>query len=465
MRAKLIVIGLLVSCGKDVPYTDRAGVCAAPRTGVDPNTGSAYPDRKGTLDDEKAWLLGWSQDFYLWYGELPQLDASKYTDAISYFLDLRTRATTPTGHPKDKFHFTYPTSAWEQLSQSGTSAGYGISWAEFAQSPPRIFYAAFVEPGSPADQAGIKRGAKLISVDGTALVDGDPAPLNAGLFPANEGETHQLEVLDWGAAATRTVSMTSKVISTPAVRDVTVVAGSVGYMNFNDHSADAEKLLSDAFTQLKSQNVTDLVLDLRYNGGGYIDIASEAAFMVSGVTGKVFEREQWNDKHPERASATGFHATAPGSPFPLTAGTPLPHLDLKTVYILTNAQTCSASEAIINGLRGVDVNVVLIGSQTCGKPYAFIPQDNCGTTYFTIQIQGVNAKGQGDYADGFVPTCQVADDFSHELGDPAEGMLAAALQMRAGGNCPAPTFNPEMKRGFDGRALQSSLRGLRIVGR
>jgi hypothetical protein len=69
--------------------------------------------------------------------------------------------------------------------------------------------------------------------------------------------------------------------------------------------------------------------------------------------------------------------------------------------VLTTAGTCSASEAVINGLRGIDVEVNLIGGETCGKPYAFVPQPNCGTTYFAIQTQGVNNKGFGDYADGF----------------------------------------------------------------
>jgi carboxyl-terminal processing protease len=82
------------------------------------------------------------------------------------------------------------------------------------------------------------------------------------------------------------------------------------------------------------------------------------------------------------------------------------------------------------------VQVNLIGNTTCGKPYGFIPQDNCGTTYFAIQFKGVNNQGAGDYADGIAPTCVVADDFSRPLGDPAEGRLAAALSYRVTGICP-----------------------------
>jgi len=105
------------------------------------------------------------------------------------------------------------------------------------------------------------------------------------------------------------------------------------------------------------------------------------------------------------------------------------------VTVLTTADTCSASEAVINGLRGIDVEVNIIGGGTCGKPYGFTPQDNCGTTYFSIEFQGVNAKGFGDFADGFTPTCSVKDDLSHAIGDTSENMLAAALNYRNTKTC------------------------------
>jgi hypothetical protein len=126
-------------------------------------------------------------------------------------------------------------------------------------------------------------------------------------------------------------------------------------------------------------------------------------------------------------------------------------LDLPRVFIISGPGTCSASESIMNGLRGVDVEVIQIGSTTCGKPYGFYPTDNCGTTYFTIQLRGVNDKGFGDYGDGFspentqgtlgtvVPGCSVADDFTAELGDPGEARLAAALGYRDSQTCPEPS--------------------------
>jgi hypothetical protein len=198
------------------------------------------------------------------------------------------------------------------------------------------------------------------------------------------------------------------------------------------------------------------VLDIRYNGGGFLFIASQLAYMIGGpvqTAGLAFETLQFNDKHPVSDPVTG----QPIEPIPFydttLIGDLLPVLDLpiRRVFVLTGPGTCSASESIINSLRGVDVEVIQIGSTTCGKPYGFYPTDNCGTTYFTIQFRGVNAKDFGDFGDGFspentdpsgivgtvVPGCSVGDDFSSQLGNPAEARFAAAMQYRDTGICPA----------------------------
>ena len=179
------------------------------------------------------------------------------------------------------------------------------------------------------------------------------------------------------------------------------------------------------------------MLDLRYNGGGLLDVAGELAYMIAGparTAGKTFERTLQNDKSPfGNDDITPFYSTAYG--FSLAAGTPLPTLNLGRVFVLTSANSCSASEAVINGLRGVGVEVILIGATTCGKPYAFLPTDNCGTTYYSIQFTGRNDKGEGDFINGFAPTCAATDDLTKQLGDPTEKQLAAALTRRSTGVC------------------------------
>jgi hypothetical protein len=249
--------------------------------------------------------------------------------------------------------------------------------------------------------------------------------------------------------------MTSATVTSAGVVHVGLIPGTtIGYMLFTAHIPTAEKGLADAITSLKSAGATDLFLDMRYNSGGEQTISAELAYMIAGpsrTAGKTFEKNEFNDKHPATDPITGkpntpvpFYST--GQNFSVPTSQALPHLDLDRVFVLTGSQTCSASEGVINGLLGVDVNVVLIGSQTCGKPFGFEPADNCGVTYFSIQVRALNQKGFWDYTDGFVPGgggpagppgCIVGpDDFAHDLGDPAETRVAAALVYRNNATCP-----------------------------
>lgn len=438
-----------------------ANRCASPRKGTDPLTGLAYPDAKGSYRDENNFLRSWSNDTYLWYKEIPDLNPADYRDTLDYFSLLKTMAVTASGTPKDQFHFTYSSDEWDRLSGAGITYGYGLELSWISAVPPRELIVAYTQPNSPAAMASIKRGAKLLKIDGVDLINGntnsDIDKLNAGLSPSVIGQAHTFTIEESGVV--RDVVLQSASVTNVPVQNVKTIdtpTGKVGYLTFNDHIAPAEQGLIDAVNQLDAAGVTDLVLDLRYNGGGYLAIASQLAYMIAGYSptvGKTFEELQFNDKHTVRDPVTGetlapepFYSTSIG--LSVSQGQALPTLDLKRVYVLTSSDTCSASEALMNGLRGVGIQVIQIGRTTCGKPYGFYPQPNCGTTYFTVQFRGVNAKNFGDYSDGFSPAsvddgkarvlgCSVADDFSHQLGDPAETRLAAALYHRTNNRCPA----------------------------
>jgi len=436
--------------------------CENPRSGIDPATNQPFVDVQGTTLDENNFLRSHSDDTYLWYSEIVDQDPGLFNDPLVYFDQLRTFEASPSGPPKDKFHFTIPTDEYFQLTQTGVSAGYGITWEILAPAPPREIVVALTEPNSPATTLPlpIERGARVISIDGVDVESGnDVDTLNAGLRPTTIGESHDFEILDLGMQTTRVVRLTSASVTRAPVQYVDVEVtptGRVGYMLFNTHIATAENALIDAVNQLNTAGIDDLVLDVRYNGGGFLYIASELAYMIGGpqqTAGLTFDLLQFNDKHPATDPVTG----QPLQPMPFfntsTGGQPLPVLNLTNnrVYVLTGPNTCSASEAIINGLRGVDVEVIQIGSTTCGKPYGFYEAGNCGTSYFTIQFRGVNAKDFGDYSDGFspqntvsnigvvLPGCSVSDDFSAQLGDPLEARFAAALNYRDTGACPTPT--------------------------
>ncbi len=438
-----------------------AGRCAAPRSGNDPVSGSPYGDVAGSIVWENHWIRAWSHAYYLWYAELPDLDPAAYATTAAYFKLMKTPAVTVAGTPKDHFHFTYATSAWEAFATSGVQLGYGVTFAFIAVKPPRKLVVAYTEASSPAANAGLLRGDSVLQIDGVDLVNANDQTsidrLNAALSPSRSGESHTFTVVDLAGANQHVVTLAAaNVTTTPVqnVRTLPVPNGVVGYLTFNDHIQTAEALLRGAINTLAAGQVTDLVLDMRYNGGGLLSIASEVGYMVAGqarTNGRTFELIQFNDKYPTTDPITGS-AITPTPFYSSVNGSALPSLNLGRVFVITGSDTCSASESVINGLRGIGVTVVQIGSQSCGKPYGFYPEDNCGTTYFSIQFRGVNALGFGDYPDGFVPQnatlqnggvplpgCSVADDFGHALGDPAEARLAAALEYVHSSACPSPS--------------------------
>ena len=427
---------------------------------------STYANQCSSEVDQKQFLRSWTNELYLWFDEVPERDPQQPLGIDEYFGLLKTPGLTPSGTPKDRFHFAMDTAEYQQLSQGGIEVGYGAQLVTLASLPPRKVVVAYVQAATPADAQAIPRGAEIIGADGYSVVDENSGAgvdaINAALFPATAGESHTFRIRQNGVD--RMVTLTSQNVTFNPAPIAQVLPGGdqVGYLLFNEHIATSEAALISAINTLKNGAITDLVLDLRYNTGGYLDIASELGYMIGGsnVVGKTFERMVFSSKHPstnpvthDPLAPTPFHSTSLG--FPGTAeGTTLPTLNLSRVYVLTGTNTCSASEAVINSLRGANVTVYQIGSTTCGKPYGFYPKDNCGTTYFSIQFKGVNAASFGDYPDGFSPSnstgvkgvelpgCAVADDFAHELGDVNEARLAAALAFRAGNNsqssCPTP---------------------------
>src|SRR5262249_53849345 len=149
-------VGLLLvavaspACGDSNTAADLASIyaqhCAQPRSKPDPVTGQPSPDVAGSVMDEKLWVHWWIDDLYLWYREAPNADIATFATAVDYFDQQKTPATTPSGKPKDQFHFIYDTSVWEAMSQGGTEASYGIQWALLQASPPRSLTIAYVEP-------------------------------------------------------------------------------------------------------------------------------------------------------------------------------------------------------------------------------------------------------------------------------------------------------------------------------
>lgn len=439
--------------------SDFKSSCETVRTQVDIN-GDAYDDVQGTEFDEKMWLRSWSYETYLWYSEIDDQDPDNYGSPQAYFDVLKTEQQTASGANKDNFHFYQSTEDYENFSQSGTSTGFGINWAFLATSPPRELRVSYTEPDSSAELAGVSRGDELLSIDGVDFINSNDVDfLNEVLFSAPENTSYEM-VFRKNDGTEVSYTLTSGVYESSFVNNVTTFdtsAGRVGYMRFDGFLLTGQTPLIEGFEYFVNENITDLVLDLRYNGGGLLAMSSQLAYMIAGpnqTNGHNFETLQFNDHQPNTNPVTG--ATVSPTPFysyeidwdnGVLTNNELPYVSVSRVFIISTEDTCSASEALMNGLRGIDVEVVQIGSTTCGKPYGFYATDNCGTTYFTIQFQGVNDKGFGDYSEGFkprtspqyddeLPGCAVEDDFNSPLGDRDEGMLATALNRLVDGECP-----------------------------
>ena len=408
------------------------GFCA------DPSKGS-----QGLYTDENNWLRSWSHETYLWYDEIKDQDPTCCSTPV-YFDLMKTFETNPSGTSKDKFHYSLTSEEYLRNRQS-INIGYGAEFALLRAAPPRDVRIAYTEPGSPATdpEVNLSRGARILEIDGERVLDSDNiAVLNAGLFPRTAGESHTFTVLDLGASTPRKVTMTSAAITFHPVQNADIVTTSsgdrVGYMLFNAHSKPAAQAIIKEGKYLKDAGIDDLIVDLRYNGGGLLYVAQIFSSMVAGAQkeGLVFEELETNGKIPSESLEFALEYTAIQDVLDEVDLT-VPSLGLPRLFVLTSLQTASASESIINSLRGVDIDVIQIGSVTLGKPYAFLPTPNCGIYYYSINFRGVNAKGEADFEDGFTPHCQVAEDFNHLLGDPEEILLKTALAYQASGACPA----------------------------
>ncbi len=389
---------------------------------------------------EKAWELAHLQDVYLFYRDIVPVDPNAYATPEAYFNALIVTS-------KDRFSFVEPQSTADAFFNAGQDIGYGAVFKFDAGNQLRI---GFVDAGGPLALQGVARGAQITAIGGTAVSALTTAQINSALFPATVGVSLSLTLLDENQTVPRSITVASaSVVENPVPLAPVLPADAadplspkVGYLLFDDHIATSEAELVGAIASFKAAGVADVVVDLRYNGGGFLYIASELAYMLGGnrlAPNAIFEKLTFNDKHPEKtndpANTVPFYSTS-------SSGQVLPTLDLPRVFVITAPGTCSASESVINGLTPF-VQVIRIGGTTCGKPYGFIQTNNCGDAYFAIQFQGVNNVGFGDYTSGFAPTCAVADDFDHALGDPAEGRLSATLAYRRSGMCPAVAATQE----------------------
>jgi C-terminal processing protease CtpA/Prc len=386
--------------------------------------------------DQRQFVRQHIDDKYLFYRYAGTTLPSSHTGTGEvYFYDI-TRNTIPS---MDRYSFVMSTSEASATFQEGVDTGLGLFGRYDANNHVRITRA---EPNSPGGLAGMQRGDRLLAINGLPIVGSVTQAQNDAFFTSTAGAIVTLDYSRGSDPSVRHVSLTAaSYTNTPLPLSKVMVANNqnVGYLAFHSHILPAELQLADTFQQFAQAGVNELVLDLRYNNGGYTAIASQVAYMVAGAatSQKVFEYVMNNDKHSDANYTEPFYNSIGLNT--QRRGEFLPTLNLTRVYVLTSSQTCSASELIINGLRGIDIEVIAIGGTTCGKPYGMLQQNYCDSAYFALQFESTNAKGEGRYTSGLAPTCSASDDVEHALGDPAETMLSMALSHQSTGRCPQTT--------------------------
>ena len=391
------------------------------------------PPQSCSLTDQKSWLSNYMAEWYFWNQLAPRADEAAFPSVDSYFKALLyTGGTAP--FPTDRYSYTESTESYNRFFGNGQTLGFGVSVAglEVTGQPGQPLFVRYVEALSPAAAAGVQRGDELLSANGRPAADligsNDFSPLTA----SSAGQS--LALVLRRAGVQRNVNLNAAVFAlSPVPLDsvVTTPGGrKLGYVVVKDMVSQVNTPLDAAFARIKAAGVDAVVLDLRYNGGGLVSVGGTVASYVAGSrgAGQTYASLLYNEQRATNNNRFAF-------------SNPAAALGSARVYVLTGPRTCSASEQLINGLRGVGVEVVAIGASSCGKPVGFLPSAQCGTTFSAVNFESVNARGEGRYFTGFAPTCAVAETYSRSLGDSAEPLLATALRYADSGACPSPALN------------------------
>jgi C-terminal processing protease CtpA/Prc len=410
--------------------------------------------------------------YYLWQADVPNLSDTKFKNqaALNTFLS---------GYPKpenlfdalrvdesiDKFSWIVDDYLELEGQLQGTTNNNGVEFGlsyKASGSNEIIGWVRYIIPNSDAStKNNIKRGDIFYAVNGTQLTDSNYGAL---LFGSNNDYTLNMADIVGGVLTPngKTVALTKTVLDeNPILVNTVIESGSkkIGYLMYNGFYSNYDFKLNEAFGTLKSKGIIDLVLDLRYNGGGSVTTAARLASMITGsFTGQVFAKQQWNAKiesyyatnNPE--SLKDFFVDKIGT-------TPINSLNMTKIYILTSRSSASASELVINGIERF-MDLVQIGNVTVGKNVGSVTlydspdfgkeQRNPNHRYAMqpIVLKIVNKLGFGDYQSGLKPDVELKESLSNlgVLGTTTDPLLNLAIAKITGtGKTKQPTNFVEFK--------------------
>ena len=339
-------------------------------------------------------------DQYLWRDSVSPPRPAAAVDPYAFLAASR--------HKRDRWTDAYPVWMRDDLKDP-QARGYGF----VTRGGPGEQRVQYVYRGSPAARAGVRRGDVIRAMDGIRV---------------REGSVRLELVAPGGEVREVTVEASEYLQSAVGAERVLDVAGRrVGYLELHLFRRGAAAEFSAAALRLRKLGIDELVLDLRMNPGGYVREMQQVASVIAGerLNGKVFTRLVHNERY--RTQDRDLYFTTP----------PEGALRLTRLFVLTSKDTCSASEGLINGLAP-HMTIIAVGGTTCGKPVGSPTLEYGEHAYTIIAFRGLNARGEGDYYAGLHPVCGAADPGTHDLGDPADPSLAAALHYIRHGSCPPP---------------------------
>ncbi|PKA83946.1 C-terminal processing protease CtpA/Prc [Ulvibacter sp. MAR_2010_11] len=411
---------------------------------------SCFTDKDDTIQissalDIQNFIYRGLNFFYLYKADTPELanDAFATTEARDAFLNSFDSPESLFDFLKssqDRFSLLVDDYIALENALNGISLSNGMEFGlvRYPDQGGNVFgYVRYVIPNTSAATEGLQRGMIFNTVDGQQITETN---FNALLSP----ETYSIGLATFDGQ-TVTPTGESKTLTKTQVSEnpiyiaqtLTVNSQKIGYLMYNAFTGTFDTQLNAAFGQFKADGITDLILDLRYNGGGSVRTAQDLSSMITGqFAGQLFYSEQWNeDRQADYAEDGVFNTT-------LSTGEAINSLNLTRVYILTTGRSASASELVINSLDPY-IQVIQVGGTTTGKfqasfllydapaPNFSRNQANPGHTYAMLPLvfKTANAAGNTDFIDGLFPDIQLNEDYSNlgTLGDVNEPLLAAAL--------------------------------------
>jgi C-terminal peptidase prc len=414
MRSRALVAilaALTLSCGGGGSSpTDPGGSTGGSGTGSSGTTSC-------TTVGQSTFVRDALQTWYYWYDQLPNPDPAGFSSPEAYLEAVRYKALDSS--------FSYITSkaASDAFYSESQFIGFGLSYTATSATELRLVQ---TYPGSPAAQAGMDRGDRLSTIGGktveSLLATGE---INTIFGPEQVG--YALD-FTWRSqqGGERNARLVKAMVTIPTVSETTTIDSGgrrVGYLHFRNFVQPSVAALDTAFTQLRDAGANELVLDLRYNGGGLVSVAQHLAGLVAGppTVGQVFVQFTHNAKQSSRNTSYKFEAKPQA-------------LAVARLVVITTRGSASASEAVINGLRPF-MDVKVVGDTTYGKPVGQYGFDFCEKVLYPVAFLVTNARGQADYFDGIPADCAAPDDVDHPLASRQEASLAEALNVLRTGRC------------------------------